>query len=322
MSEAIVITDSRSGSTARVAPELGFNCFEFHSHVLERVVDVLDSSPRFLEGRDKPSHHGIPLLFPFPNRIRGGRFTWNGREYRMTPQQAAFDPTGNAIHGFCLDRPWRVTERDENFVTGQFQLSRDASARRELWPADFLIEVRYEVRAATLRADVRIANPGDEPLPWGFGTHPYFKVPLGPDSQAGRCLIQVPASEAWELSRCLPTGRRMPVPEDKDLRDGEYFGSVRLDDVLTDLEPVGEIVECVIIDEHEGLQVAQRFPSLFREVVVYTPPERNAVCLEPYTCVTDAVNLDPQGVDAGWRVLEPGGEFQMWIEIEAGLVIV
>ena len=322
MPDIITITDSGSGSTAQIAPHLGFNCFAFQSHVVERIVDVLDSSPNFAAGAEKPSHHGIPLLFPFPNRIRGGQFTWDGREYRMTSQQVAFDPTGNAIHGFCLDRPWRVTDQGDDFVTGEFQLSRDAPKRRELWPADFVIEVRYKVRAASLRAEIRVANPDDRPLPWGFGTHPYFKVPLGPESVASRCLIQVPAAEMWELTNCLPTGRRQGVSEDKDLREGEYFGTVKLDDVLTGLQPVGNIVECLIIDEQEGLQIAQRFPTDFRELVVYTPPDRNAVCLEPYTCVTDAVNVEAQGIDSGWRVLNPGEEFRTWIEIEAGLVLV
>jgi aldose 1-epimerase len=40
--------------------------------------------------------------------------------------------------------------------------------------------------------------------------------------------------------------------------------------------------------------------------VAFTPPHRLAVCLEPYTCTTDAINLEQQGVNAGWRVLKPG----------------
>jgi aldose 1-epimerase len=45
------------------------------------------------------------------------------------------------------------------------------------------------------------------------------------------------------------------------------------------------------------------------------------MCLEPYTCVTDAINLAPRGIETGWRVLEPGSEFRTWIEIKAGQVI-
>ena len=60
---------------------------------------------------------------------------------------------------------------------------------------------------------------------------------------------------------------------------------------------------------------------MFRELVAFTPPTRASVCLEPYTCITDAVDLQPQGIDAGWRVLAPGDEIRTWIEIEAGPVI-
>ena len=44
----------------------------------------------------------------------------------------------------------------------------------------------------------------------------------------------------------------------------------------------------------------------FREWVIYAPTERPVVCLEPYTGTTDAVNLQPRGVDAGLVVLDPG----------------
>src|SRR5690606_35650830 len=112
------------------------------------------------------------------------------------------------IHGFCLDRPWRVVAQDDDYVVGQFQLSIDAPHRRPLWPADFFIEIRYSLRHTTLRADIRIANPSDVPLPWGFGTHPYFRLPLGADSAPQHCLIEAPASELWVLDGGVPTGER------------------------------------------------------------------------------------------------------------------
>jgi aldose 1-epimerase len=317
--DVISLSDGRSGSTAKIAPALGFNCFDFQARVGDETVPVIDASPQFARGSEKPSGHGIPILFPFPNRIRGGRYSWNGKDYEIAASNASFH-AANAIHGFCLDRPWRVTSREPNSAVGVFQLSRDAPDRMAYWPADFRIEVRYAIRGAALRADILIVNPSAEPLPWGFGTHPYFKLPLSAKSRSSGCLIVAPASQEWELVDSLPTGRRLPISEFKDLRDGAYFDVLKLDDVLTDLGDA-PTVECSIIDEPAGLQVTQRFPAEFRELVVYTPPNRDAFCLEPYTCVTDAVNLEPQGIDAGWRVLEPGGEFRTWIEIAAGEVI-
>lgn len=320
--ESILIRDEQTGSSARVAAHLGFNCHEFRAHVGEQVIDVIEAPEDFAGGSHRPSSYGIPVLFPFPNRIRGGKFEWNGRSYHLPETEVANDGNGNAIHGFCLDRPWRVVDRAESFVVGEFQLSRDAADRLQYWPADFLIRVKYAVSDAALDMTVTVRNPSETPLPWGFGTHPYFRVPLAAESQPAGCLVESPVGDVWELIDCLPTGERGPIPADRDLRDGVRFGSVGLDDVFS-IEPTGTgLRECVIYDEAAGLQVSQFFGPEYRELVVYTPPNRHSVCLEPYTCVTDAINLQARGIDAGWRVLEPGGEFQTPIRIQAGPIVV
>ena len=313
----ITITDHLSGSTARIAPEFGFNCFEFRAVVNGQVIDVLDSIPGFELGGHKPSASGIPILFPFPNRIRAGRFFWDNHEYSLPGS----DDWGNAIHGLCLDRPWRVVRQSDDFVTGQFQLSVDAPDRRSMWPSDFVIEVDYELVRARLRARFRISNPGNQPLPWGLGTHPYFKLPLGTGSRPEDCLIEVPADKLWELDDCLPTGRILDVNPKNDLREGAYLRSLKLDDVYTGIRIDGPQYDCVVMDERAGLQIVQTTPPIFREIVVFTPPNRASVCLEPYTCPTDAINLQANGMEVGWRVLGPGQEFHTWIDISAGQII-
>lgn len=313
----ITITDHLSGSTARISPEIGFNCFEFRAVVNGKTVDVLDAVPGFDQGNQKPSGSGIPILFPFPNRIRAGKFSWEGKEYVLP----GTDKWGNAIHGLCLDRPWRVVRQADDFVTGQFQLSVDAPDRRALWPSDFVIEVDYELVRSRLRSRFRISNPGHQTLPWGLGTHPYFKLPIDPQSRLEDCVVEVPASKMWELVDCLPTGKKVSPTENYDLREGAYYTTLKLDDVYTDLQCDGPQFDCVVIDERAGLQITLTSPPIFREIVAFTPPNRPAVCLEPYTCPTDAVNLQAQGIDAGWRVLGPGQEFHTWIDLSVGPVI-
>lgn len=317
----ITLTDPTTGSTARIAPGLGFNCFEFTARVRDWTIRVLEADPAFADGKLRPSGHGIPILFPFPNRIRDSRFAWDGREYVIPADVGLHDKNGHAIHGFCLDRPWRVTSQSERFAVGQFQLAVDVPERRHLWPADFLIEVKYELRGSSLRCDIRIENPDSVPLPWGFGTHPYFRVPLDASSQLANCLIEVPANQEWVLKDCLPTGNHREVPREKDLREGEYLDVLKLDDVLTDLDVEHDAVACAIYDEAAGLQITQQCGSEFREYVVFTPPQRPCVCLEPYTCVTDAINLHARGVETGLRVLAPGQQAHLWFEITAGTLL-
>ena len=319
--EPIVLKDARTGSTAKIAPELGFNCYEFIARLDGEEVDAIDAAPDFIAGKASFSGHGIPILFPYPNRIRGGTFTWEGKGYHLPEGKVAYNKQ-SAIHGFCLDRPWKVTEQRENSVVGEFQLSREAPDRRDLWPADFILEVRYTLKDTTLRADIRVTNPDSVSLPWGFGTHPYFKLPLGKNSSPGHCLIEAPASEQWSLIDCLPTGEKRPIPEEIDLREGAYFDVLKVDDVLSGLPAGPDPIVSTIWDEAAGLQLEQITDPVFRELVVYIPPGRAAVCLEPYTCVTDAINLQAQGIDAGWQSLPPGESWTSWIEIRAGRILV
>lgn len=316
------ISDPETGSFARILPELGFNCYQFQAMVDGKCVDVIDAHPEFDTGEQRPSSSGIPILFPFPNRIAGGHFQWEGTSYQLPPEKTYHDNTGNAIHGFCLDSPWRVIAQEESFAIAQFQLSIDGKHRLPYWPGDIFIEVKYEVKGAALRADFRIGNPGQIAVPWGLGTHPYFKVPLSDQGTLKNCLIESPASEEWVLEGCLPTGVKQPIQQSHDLREGAWLDQLKADDVLSGLPEDIDQYECLIMDEQSGLVVTQDYDAMFSELVVFTPPERNCVCLEPYTCVTNAINLTMQGEETGLRVLPPGSEIKTWIEIRAGKVIV
>jgi len=112
----------------------------------------------------------------------------------------------------------------------------------------------------------------------------------------------------------------LPASGTKDLREGQELAGLKLDDVLTGLASRAGQVETVVMDPSAGLQIRQVFDEAFRELVVYTPPHGRSVCLEPYTCTTDAVHLQEHGIDGGWRVLPAGAEFRTWFEIGAGLV--
>jgi aldose 1-epimerase len=313
----ITLHDRAAGSAAKILPDRGFNCFSFEVTIDGRPIEVLDAEPDFVAGTARPSSSGIPLLFPFPNRIRDGRFRWADRDYSLPLPEGK----PNAIHGLVIDREWRVVDQSEQHVTGEFQLSRDAADCCDQWPTDFRIKVRYALAGETLRCDIHVSNPDTKPLPWGFGTHPYFRVPLSPQSCVGDCLVQAPTAEVWELDDFLPTGRKLPVSGGRDLRDGQALAGLKLDDVLTGVTAHDGQVRTIVMDPQAGLQVMQVFDASFRELVAYTPPHGRSVCLEPYTCVTDAVNLQPRGIDSGWRVLAPGAEVHLWFAIHVGRVI-
>lgn len=303
----ITIRSADSAATARIRTDLGFNCFSFEAPVDGDPLETLWFEPEFAAGAGRPSRSGVPVLFPFAGRIAGSRYTWQGREYRIT---TAGTNDEHAIHGFVFTRPWRVIARTADSVTGAFQGSIDAPETLNEWPSDYAIELTWRVSGRLLDAHVRIWNPGDGPLPFTFGLHPYFRLPLGGQS-AEACEIMVPASHMLELDDLLPTGRKLPVDRSRDLRDPRLFADLELDDVVTELaaSDAGEIVTTVR-DPASGVTLTQTFSRRHPYVVVFTPPHREAIAIEPYTGSPNPFDAARADYDPHLVVLDPGENWQ------------
>ena len=83
---------------AVVVPELGANClsFETGTAILEPV--------EFAQFLKKPTSYGIPLLFPFPNRIRDGAFLFQGERFQIGNNRGHINGwvTSRQIFGRCV----------------------------------------------------------------------------------------------------------------------------------------------------------------------------------------------------------------------------
>jgi aldose 1-epimerase len=308
-----------SGGAARVEvwPAGGFNCHRWQITQQGILWELLYSDPQFFHGA-KPTRSGIPILFPFPNRIRAGQFSWAGKQYQLPLN----DPAGkNAIHGFACRRPWRVVGHGANthsaWVTGEFLGSLDAPEARALWPADYRVQITCRLEPRSLRLEAVVNNPDQVPLPFGLGYHPYFHVPFVPGQDAAAFRAQAAPDRFWVLKESLPTGELRSVDAARDLRKQRRLEELSLDDVLhCGPVPAGgtpaPLVHRASLFSPENGDKEVRIESSpgYRELVVFTPPHRQAICFEPYTCTTDAINLEQQGVDAGVLVLAPGEHWQ------------
>jgi aldose 1-epimerase len=314
----IHVLDDGAGGKAELWPALGFNCFHWQAVKNGRSLDLLYCDPGlFADGR--PTRSGIPILFPFPNRIRGGHFAWDGKEYQLPLNDG---PKVNAIHGFACRRAWRVVDQGGDasnaWLTGEFHGDRDAADCRGLWPTDYRIRVTYRLGAGVLRVEAEVSNPDAQPMPFGLGYHPYFRLPFEKGVAPADCTVTVPARKYWELQDSLPTGQRPRVDAGRDLNSARKFTELNLDDVLTDIPEAsskGGLYECGTITGAPGVTLRLLCSTSFREMVVFTPAHREAFCVEPYTCTTDAVNLQARGIDAGWLTLPPGGRWSSEFEL-------
>jgi aldose 1-epimerase len=295
-SHMVKISDPASGAEAQILTSLGFNCFSWRPVLDDGPREMIWAHPDFTGGNERPSGSGIPLLFPFPGRIGGAKFQFGGRKYALEPG----DAFGNAIHGFVHKRPWRVVEQSPSRVAGEFQAAVDDASILNHWPSDFCIRVSYEVRGQELLSEIRYENTGNAPLPCGFGTHTYFRLPLVEGAVAEETLVYAPVSQIWHLENMLPVGRILPVPAGMELAGAMPLAGRQFDTTYTGMRAEADgLIQTCLREPVSGRSVTQRFDATFTQCVVYTPPHREAICLEPYTCVPNAIQLAAEGGGLG-----------------------
>ncbi len=304
-----LITLEAQSERAVIVPAAGCQCLSYRAGTLDVIAGP--ASPD--AWREHPHRGGIPILFPWPGRIAGARFTFEGREYRLPVN----DPLGHSIHGFACERAFRVTRRGPYFVTSILD-SADYPDLNSIWPWPFALEIDYEVGNG-LRLKARITNTGDSVMPYGFGAHPYFHAPLSPQGMRDAMMIQLDADARWPLdANMIPTGDTEPLAGKFDLRAPRPLGADTYDDVFRMAaisKDDASAPRARLIDPSVKIAVEVRADAAFGEFVVFAPPNNPVVALEPYTCAPDAFNLATRGVAAGMRELAPGQTFEAGFEI-------
>lgn len=303
----IDLQDASGTCNASVLPEFGFNLFRL-------TVDgdeLLWSHADIEQGTTRPSGSGLPILFPFPGRLAGNTFAWNNRKYLLQSD----DGLGHAIHGFVLDRAWRVVDQQSSEVTGEFQASLDAPELAEQWPSDFRIRCRYVLQSTGLHASYFVENMGDESLPCGLGTHAYFRVPNN-EVAAEKCLLQFSAKTHWQLDNMLTVGdgSQQRVNEQyEQFRAGLAISKLQLDDVFSDIVFVDGQAKASIVDQSPSRKMTLTWDEYCGTCVVYIPPHREAICIEPCSLVPGGFGFT--GNDEGLQVLTPGESFEHRLSI-------
>ena len=233
------------------------------------------------------------VLFPWPNRLREGRWRWQGADLQLdvtSPQ------TPVAIHGLVGAQPWSVLATEESAVTVGALLE-----PRSGYPFRLAVAIDYALAPGRLTTTFRVRNAGEQPAPFGLGMHPYLHV----GDQVDDAELTLPVRTALDLDDGgLPTGGTHPI-------DGAIgrIGERVLDDALTDLVRDDDGWARVRLSGPAG-RIELAVDGAWRWLQVYTgdtlPPDerRHSVAVEPMTCPPNAL---ADGADL--VVLEPGGEW-------------
>ncbi|MFC4335159.1 aldose epimerase family protein [Salininema proteolyticum] len=221
------------------------------------------------------------LLAPWPGRIAGGRYGFGGGEHFLPIN----DPSHNAaLHGLVQWCEWEATEVTSSAVTVEYGMP-----ARPGYPWPLTLRTRWSVGPMGLRAAHTVSNIGSETVPFGFGVHPYVKVPDAELIDSG--WVEMDASEQCVLDRDLiPSGFK-----DSEVKGRTDLAGLVLDNAYTGLERDSSGTSTVRVG-NGGKSVEVWADDSFDWFVLFTSDTRSgerrrgSIAVEPMTCPPNAFN--------------------------------
>ena len=287
----VTITSPGGETSAEFAPEANLVCCSLR-HRGEELLDPGDGVEAYAQ-RGKTM--GIPLLYPWANRLAAPEYTVAGRTVKLPAPAGRYpiDPNGLPMHGAMPGAlRWSVDEAspaDRLRAT----LAWEGEDLLALFPFAHHVEAQAQVTERGLELATIVHADGGDPVPVSFGYHPYLVLS---GSARDGWQVDLGASQQLELdTRMIPTGERTTLhPRDFLLAQRS------LDDGLAGLSAPAQFL---VSDGRRALSVS--FETGYQWAQVYAPVGRDVICFEPMTAPSNALRSGD-----GLTVLAPGESYR------------
>jgi aldose 1-epimerase len=256
----------------------------------ERIPILRHAGP---EASDALAMGSFPMV-PYCNRIRGGTFTFRGREVRIAPNMS---PDPSPLHGDGWLASWSVERSTEREAILAYR------HRPAEWPWAYEAIQHFILDERGLGIRLTCRNLSDESMPCGLGQHPYFPCNAATE-------LDTRVSHAWTIDDKV-------LPVEKVAAAGRY-DLVRRAICGQDLDNgfAGWSGEAWIRDPAMpfSIRIASPDASFFQ---VYSPPTGGIVVAEPASHANAALNEPEESwAELGMQVVEPGEEMALHARID------
>ena len=255
--------------------------------------NILDR-PKHAELAQNPAFKSS-LLAPFANRVNHGIYSFKKQTYHLPVNEKARD---NAIHGFIYKQNFGLINETITSDHVSIELKSNYNGDQPGYPFPFETYFKVELDEEDgLSCTLRFVNTGHTEMPLVAGWHPYYSL----NADVNQLLMKLPPGEIIEVNdRMIPTGN---LNEYNAFDQLTTVGDKNFDNIFK-LKSSHERAKIILKNPETGitLEVWQE-PELFKYWIIYTPPGRKSIAIEPMSGNIDAFNNK-----AGLVVIEPGAK--------------
>jgi galactose mutarotase-like enzyme len=284
------VTLSSGPLEAAFAPALGMAGVSLRHHGEE----LLDRQAGLLAYARTGAVMGVPLLYPWANRLDGHDYLLDGHDIRLPPGPPLVhcEEHGLPIHGLLHASPhWRVTASDRSCIAAELEFGAHPDLLAA-FPFPHVLGIEATLSAERLRITTAVRPTSDVAVPIAFGFHPYLRLPGVPRAD---WQVTLPPRRHLVLDeRGIPagTGARRPATRfalaDRGFDDG-YDGLAS-----RSAFSVSGGGRTLVVELEAGYPAAQ----------VFAPPGMPFICFEPMTAPANALRSG-----SGLRRVVPGEVF-------------
>jgi aldose 1-epimerase len=289
------LRDEEAELEATFVPGAGMLC----SSLRHRGDELLAQNAGIGAYAERGATMGIPLLYPWANRLADFQYSAAGRTVDVPhdPARIACDEVGLPIHGVIGGRlawePAATPGPDARSLSARLSWSESQPELFEVFP--FRHDLHYEARLGAGRLDIEITVHacGEDAVPLAFGFHPYISLPGAPRE---RWLVELPAMRHLALDpEQIPTGAGQASAIQRfELSEREF------DDGF---DGVSEPARFSVADA--GRRVELEFEQGYPCAQVFAPRAGQFICFEPMTAPTNALRSGH-----GLRLLAAGERYR------------
>ena len=228
----------------------------------------------YLRDKDQFWNRKAPLLFPIVGKLRDLKTFINNKEYSMNQ------------HGFLRDQEFEVFSQKENELVLVNSYNEETL---KMYPFKYKVYVTYTLKGKQLDTEFKVVNEDYQVIPFNYGGHPGFRVPLYENETFEDYSVKFEKEENFNAPTVDMTSGTLNF---KDTISYKNINEINLNykyfeiDAIVIPEVKSQSVKLVNKDNKGVKFDFLGFPSL----AIWTKPNAPFVCLEPWIGYNDRHN--------------------------------